>query len=301
MTPATGVDGVIARFTALTGGWTAATPLEVLRPEFEAFFTSYPVVEQTRLVASTAPLAGEWVAAPGADERNVILLLHGGGFMLGSARAHRAYASHLSASTGAWVLSLDYRLAPEHPFPAALDDAVAAVTVLRARAVAPARLMLCGDSAGGGLALATALALRDAGAALPDGCILVSPWVDLTCSGASYAQLANVDPIATRAGALDMAAAYLAGADPAQPLASPLFADLHGLPPILILAGEREIFLDDARALAARLHQAGGQAELTLFAGAIHQFPLHVGAIAAADEALALIGKFVRAVEKPMS
>lgn len=216
-------------------------------------------------------VAGVPVVRYGADQealdaRPVIVHLHGGAYIVGSPTASATMAVPVARRTGLPVVSVDYRLAPEHPCPAAIDDAAA---VCRALAAEGGVAAMYGESAGGGLTLATAVALRDAGADLPARLGLVAPWADLTCSGDAYRTLAAVDPIL---GALDptsWAAAY-AGADPADPKASPLFADLSGLPPCLIQVSTRDILLSDASQLEIALRRAGTPTALQVWDGLWH-------------------------------
>jgi phosphinothricin tripeptide acetyl hydrolase len=193
------------------------------------------------------------------------------------------------------VLLPDYRLAPEHPFPAAVEDAVSAYRWLMAQRIAPARIVIAGDSAGGGLAVATLLALRDTGVSLPAAGVCISPWVDLTGSGQSYATRADVDPIVTRDGIDRMALAYLAGKDAKAPLASPLFADLHGLPPLLVQVGDAEVLLDDAVQLAARAKAAGVDATLDIWDEMIHVWHWFFPMLDEGQSAIDRIGQFVQA------
>jgi acetyl esterase/lipase len=192
----------------------------------------------------------------------VVLYLHGGGYVIGSPRSHRHLAAAVAAAGQASALLLDYRRAPAHPSPAAVDDATAAYRWLLDQGIAPGHIVIGGDSAGGGLTVATLLALRDARLPLPAGGVCISPWVDLTFSGASYRTRAAVDPIVTRPGIDEMARAYFGATSARAPLASPLFADLRGLPPLLIHVGSDEVLLDDAVQLADRAKAAGVDATL---------------------------------------
>jgi acetyl esterase/lipase len=222
---------------------------------------------------SAGGVAAEWLAAAGADP-GVILYLHGGAYALGSINTHREFVARLADAAGVRGLAIDYRLAPEHPFPAALEDATTAYDWLLAGGVEPSQAILAGDSAGGGLALATLIALRDAGQPLPAGAVCISPWADLTLSGASIQGQARADSILD-ADSLEMYARLYAGdRDRASPLISPLFADLRGLPPLLIQVGTDEILLDDARRCAVRARQAGVDVTLEVWDGMFHVFQL---------------------------
>jgi len=197
-------------------------------------------------IVETPERPAEWLTPPAARADAVVLYFHGGGYAIGSPRSHRHLAAAIARAAGIRALLLDYRLAPEHPFPAALDDAVEAYQWLLARGLAPGRIVLGGDSAGGGLTVATLIALRDRGLPRPGGGICISPWVDLTCSGASYATKASADPIVTRDGVEAMAQAYVGTGDRKAALVSPLYADLKGLSPLLVQVGSDEVLLDHA-------------------------------------------------------
>jgi acetyl esterase/lipase len=198
-------------------------------------------------------LKAEWPLAPGSDAGRALLFFHGGGYCSGSIESHRSLVGEAGRAAKLRTLALEYRLAPEHPFPAALDDAERAWRFLLAQGYAAERIAVGGDSAGGGLTLALAQRLRAAGEALP-GCLwLLSPWTDLTLSGATLATKDAVDPLIHRGYLAELAAAYLAGHDARDPLVSPLFADLAGLPPTLIQVGSAETLLSDSTRLAEAL------------------------------------------------
>ena len=248
-------------------------------------------------------VTAEWVDAPGSEPGHVLLYLHGGAFTLGSPATHRHLAGHLAAAAGVRVLSLDYRLAPEHPFPAALEDlATAYAWLLHEHGVAPERIALAGDSAGGGIVLGGLVRLRDRGLPLPAAAVALSPVTDLTLSGRSYRTRAAVDPLYGAGRPAGYAerhlgeayARYLGGADPRAPDASPLFADLRGLPPLLLHAGDREVLRDDAVRLAARAEQAGVTTTLVVWPELHHAFQLGVGRLPEADAAVAEIGGWLR-------
>jgi acetyl esterase/lipase len=249
-------------------------------------------VKVEQVTAGTVP--SEWLSAPGARADAAVLYLHGGGYVIGSPRSHRHLAAAIGRAASSPVLLPDYRLAPECPYPAAVDDAVAAYRWLLGKAIAPARIVIAGDSAGGGLTVATLLALRDAGVPLPAAGVCISPWVDLTCGGGSYTTRAAVDPIVTREGVGAMATAYLAGKDPKTPVASPLFADLHGLPPLLIQVGDAEVLLDDAVLLAERARKAGVDATLDVWDAMIHVWHWFFPMLDEGQAAIDRIGEFAR-------
>ncbi len=237
----------------------------------------------------------EWSQAPGADHDRAILLLHGGGYCSGSIRSHRPMAAGIGCAAGVRVLALGYRLAPEHPYPAALEDALAAWRFLRGEGLAPERIAIGGDSAGGGLTLACLLRLRASGEPLPGCAWLVSPWVDLTMSGASMAEKDAVDPLIHRAYLESLAEAYLAGHAARDPLVSPLFADLAGLPPVLIQVGSAETLLDDSLRLARALGAADVPVRLEVWPHMIHAWMLWAARLADGRRANAAAGSFLRA------
>jgi monoterpene epsilon-lactone hydrolase len=235
-----------------------------------------------------------WLAAPGAEAGRVLLFLHGGGFELGSLRSDGELAARLGRASGMRVLFPEYRLAPEHPFPAAIDDVLAAWRWLRAGEGLSARsIAVAGDSAGGGLAVALLVAARDAGEELPAAAVLMSPTVDLTGSGASMTERADQDPLSTPAMLRQFAAGYLAGADPATPLASPLFATLTGLPPLLIQVGTADLLLSDSERLADAAGRAGVDVSLHVGEGLPHVYPIMLGT-PEADQATQQTGTFLR-------
>lgn len=259
----------------------------------ERVFPTPPDVKVEAVMAPRRP--AEWLTPPGARADAVLFYLHGGGYVIGSPRSHRHLAAALARAAGTRALLLDYRLAPEHPFPAALDDAVAAYEWLLAYGVAPDRVVIGGDSAGGGLTVATLLALRDRRLPWPAGGVCISPWVDLTNSAASYRSKAAVDPIVTLEGIAQLTQAYLGGADPKLPLVSPLYADLRGLPPLLIHVGSDEVLLDDALGLAARAREAGVDVTVREWPAMIHVWHWFQPMLDEADQAITEIGGFVKA------
>jgi monoterpene epsilon-lactone hydrolase len=265
------------------------------RAQYERAEKVFPTPADVKVERVNAPAApAEWLRPPSAAPGRVVLYLHGGGYVIGSPRSHRHLAAAIAAAAEASALLLDYRLAPEHPYPAAVEDATAAYRWLLDQAVAPEHIVIAGDSAGGGLTVATLLALREARVPLPAGGVCISPWVDLTCGGASYETKAAADPIVRRAGVQEMARAYLGAAPPRTPLASPLFADLGGLPPLLIQVGTDEVLLDDAVQLAARAKRAGVDATLEVHDRMIHVWHWFLPMLDEAQTAVDTIGRFVR-------
>ena len=287
-----GAERIVARCRASSAGWTRSTPIATMRADFDNLADPPPpgtVVEAVRC----ADLAAEWLTAPGVRSGPAILFLHGGGFRLGSPRSHRGLAAAIGAAAGCRVLVPDYRLAPEHSFPAPVDDACAAYRWLQAQGGVTG-IAFAGDSAGGGLAVSAMLALRDSGEALPLAAVLMSPWTDLTASGASYVERAAADPLNVRATLLAMARGYLGGADPLHPLASPVFADLSGLPPMLVQVGAWEIVFSDAALLARRAAAAGVVATLSEWDGMVHVFQQFPTETPQAADAVSEAGRFLR-------
>jgi len=247
----------------------AEAPVEVAgdaaeqRPVFEAMMTAAPLAPDVRL--TPGELGGVPVVAieiEGAEPAGVALWLHGGWYALGSPRASAGLAADLARRAGVRVVSVDYRLAPEHPFPAAFDDARIAYEALLAEGTRPEDVVLVGESAGGGLAAATVASLPDSGLPQPAGVVLFSPWTDLTLSGESMRAKADLDPAFDPRDVAVRVADYVGDADPADPRVSPHFADLRGVAPLLIQVGAREILLDDAVRLAA--HAAAADVSVTL-------------------------------------
>ncbi len=263
------------------------------RQGFEQLTALFPVPEDvTTEKADAAGVPAEWVRAPGAREDRTILYLHGGGYIIGSVATHRELVSRLSRATGARCLNVDYRLAPEHPFPAAVEDATTAYRWLLSMGSEPGRIVVAGDSAGGGLTLATLLALRDAGDPVPAAGVCLSPWTDLEGTGDSARPGAVDDPLLQLDGLLEMGKAYIGDGNARDPLAAPVYADYTGIPPLLIQVGTREILLDDARRVADSARAAGVDVTLEAWEGLIHVWPLF-GPIPEAQEALTRIAAFL--------
>ncbi|MFN8018710.1 MAG: alpha/beta hydrolase [Acidimicrobiales bacterium] len=234
-------------------------------------------------------IRAERLTPPLAPDGQLILYLHGGGYCLGSIDGHRGLAGALAVAARTTVVNLDYRLAPEDPFPCAVDDVLEAFDEL-----SPARIALAGDSAGGGLSLAAAVALRDRGRAQPKALGLLSPWTDLTQSSPTFAEVGDRDPMVTK-GLLDqMADAYANGHDVREPMISPLFAELAGLPPMRIDVGTEELLLDDSRVLAERARAAGVEVELEVWPEMIHVFQAFPASLVPeAAQSIERIGRFL--------
>ncbi|RZL91104.1 MAG: alpha/beta hydrolase [Variovorax sp.] len=291
----TPVDEAIDRVRKVYGSWKRDTPVAQMRQDWDELFGGAQVDALIEDV-DAGGVKAQWVGAPGiVDAQRAILYFHGGGFQVGSLVSHRELMSGLSAAAQCRVLGVDYRLAPEHRYPAALDDASAAYRWLTNQGFPPDHIALAGDSAGGGLALSLLLRLRDAGQALPAAAVLMSAWTDLTASGASYGTRAATDPIHQRPMIVAMARNYLGKeGNPADPLVSPLFADLKGLPPLLAQVGDRETVLDDSRDFVARARKAGVDATLQVWDHMIHVFQQFPAQLPEARAAIDDMGRFVR-------
>jgi acetyl esterase/lipase len=237
----------------------------------------------------------EWVTAAGVTGERTVLFLPGGAYHIGSPATLRRMVALVSGAAQARVLSAGYRLAPEHPFPAAVHDALTAYRWLLARGVAAHHLAIVGNSSGGGLALAALVALRDAGEPMPAAAVVISPWTDLeTTTGGSRRTRAAADRMTTTDGQKEAADWYLAGQDPRHPYASPVHADLHGLPPVLIHVGDAEILLDDSTRFAARARAAGVDVTLEVWDEMPHCWHTFAGFLPEADQAIEGIGSWLQ-------
>ena len=267
-------------------------PVEALRADFDAMLTAAPLPEHVEY--TDAEIAGVPVlrARTAASGDRVLVYLHGGAFISGSTRGYAGFLGALVDAAAAQGISVGYRLAPEHPYPAGLDDAVAVVSAVIAE-VGAERVALAGDSAGGGLVAATLVRLRDAGAALPACAVLFSPWVDLSCDSDAYDDNAAADPSLTRDGLLVAAAQYAGEVSVDHEGVSPLYADLTGLPPILIQVGTIEILLGDSVEFAAALASDGVEVDLQVRPGMPHVYASFAGLLPEADRAVADFGRFV--------
>jgi acetyl esterase/lipase len=232
---------------------------------------------------------------PEADRTRIGLWLHGGGYVFGSQRSHGAMVGEAARDAGFPFLHPQYRRAPEHKYPAALEDAVGAYAALLAEGWPPDAIVVAGDSAGGGLMFATLLAARDRDLPMPRAAACVSPWVDLAGTGETFATKEDIDPLITRSVVADVAEAYLGGVAPETPYVSPLHGDVHGFPPVLIQVGEREMLHSDAERFAARLAEAGSPVTLEVWPGMVHVWHLHHARLDKGREALARLGAFLRA------
>lgn len=259
------------------------------------------VSSTTRVARGTRSVADEWNGVRGvrvhpvkhSDDARVLLYLHGGGFTLGSHRTHKSITSHIARASTAPVVVPNYRLAPEHPYPAALDDTLSVYRKLLEHSL-PSDIAIGGDSAGAGLALQAVLAMPDAGLPTPAALLLISPWVDLSLSGDSHQQMRDVDPMLADSWLRRAADAYRGDIPAHDPRVSSLFADLRGLPPTLVQVGRDEILLSDAQRLTERALAAGVDLRLEVETGLWHDYQLHAGLLRASDAAIDRIGEFLQ-------
>jgi epsilon-lactone hydrolase len=271
-------------------GWTER------RRRIEEVGSAWPVAADVKLTAvDLGGFPGEWSIAPGSAATRVLMFLHGGGYCCGSVLSHRRLLTEAGRAAGARTLAVGYRLAPEHPFPAAFDDALTAWRSLRNAGVAAAHIAVGGDSAGGGLAIALANRLRAAGEEQPACVWLVSPWTDLTMSGSTIVTKDAVDPLIHKGYLDELAGAYLAaGVDRKDPRVSPLFADLKGFPPTLVQVGSDETLLDDAVRFAAGAGAAEVAVTLEIWPHMIHAWPIWNARLESGRRALESAGTFMR-------
>lgn len=289
------LDRVIEDVVATFSSWGPDTTLEQMRAGWDGIFADVkPTVGATSEAVDAGGVRAEWITAPGAAPDRVILYLHGGGYVLGSIDSHRDLCERYSRASGARVLSLDYRLAPENPFPAAVDDATAAYRWLLSEGISPNHIAIAGDSAGGGLAFATLVALRDAGTPLPACATPISPWVDLEATGESMVSRAEVDPMVQKDMIQQMGQTYIGSGNPRDPLAAPLHADLKGLPPLLVHVGSRETLHDDAARMVEKAKASGVDVTLDVWEGQIHVWHVFASRLDEGQAAIEKLGAFVR-------
>ena len=289
------LDRLIAKIQKEFSTWVHGISVPDMRASWDRLFTDVrDLAPVKRQVVSAGGVAAEWLDGPAARPDRAVLYLHGGGYVLGGVDSHRDLIARLSAATGARGLGLNYRLAPEHPYPAAVDDAVAAYRFLLAQGFAPERLAIAGDSAGGGLTAATLVALRDRKLPLPAAAALLSPWVDLEGTGESMNGGVADDPMVRKDLVAMMGPTYLNGASAREPLASPLFADLRGLPPLLVQVGRREVLLDDSVRFVRAAQKAKVDVALEVWPGMIHVWQIFASELEEGREAIARLGEFLR-------
>lgn len=243
---------------------------------------------------SISGLYVEWLTPRKAADDKLILYLHGGAYIMGSCRTHRPLASHIARAAGMRALVPEYRLAPEHPFPAAIDDAVAVYRSLIAAGLMPENIVLAGDSAGGGLTMATLLSLRDAGDPLPAAACLLSPWLDLAATGESIRTRADSDPWFRPDDLSHVARYYCAESEIKNPLVSPICADVSGLPPLYIQVGNDEILLSDSTRLADNIRASGGKVDIEIWEDMWHVFQAFVGKMPESRRAIGNMGSYIR-------
>ncbi|MGH7897630.1 MAG: alpha/beta hydrolase [Candidatus Binatia bacterium] len=289
------LDAVIKDIVATFGRWGPETTLAEMRKDWDDLFANVKLTVGAKSEKVDAGgVKAEWITAPGAAADRVILYFHGGGYVLGSIHSHRDMCERLSRAAKARVLALDYRLAPEHPFPAAVEDARAAYRWLLDQGLAPKKIALAGDSAGGGLTFATLLALKKHGDPMPACAAPLSPWVDLEGVGDSMTGRDAIDPMVHKPMIEMMGKTYIGAGSLRDPLAAPLYGDLSGLPPLFIQVGERETLYDDAVRMTERAKKAGVPVELEVAPGQIHVWQIFASRLDEGEEAIQKIGAFVR-------
>ena len=265
------------------------------RAMFEQMTSAFPVPEGIKSTPVDAGgIPAEWITARGSGDEQTIYWLHGGGYCIGSINTHRGLLARISAASRARAFAIDYRLAPEDPFPAAVEDAVSGYLWLLSTGVDPAQMIIGGDSAGGGLAAATLVALKEDGKPLPAAAVCISPWTDLALTGESLRSKAEADPMITNDGITRVRDAYVGDADPNDPLVSPIYANLSGLPPLLIQVGENEVLLDDSTRLAERAEAAGVDVTLEVWPEMIHVWHFFAAMLPEGQQAIDRIGEWVR-------
>jgi acetyl esterase/lipase len=277
------------------------------RLAFEEMMSRFPLDEDVVYQGINAGgTAAEWIYINGTysgsntgskektSDRRVVLYLHGGAYAIGSMRAYRSFLSRISRAADARVLGLEYRLTPEFPFPAAVNDSVAAYRWLLGQGISAEQIVIGGDSAGGGLTMATMVALRYMGEPMPAAAFCISPWVDLECTGETMTSKAEVDPFIQKERLGMMARLYVGDRDLRAPLASPIYADLRGLPPLLIQVGTAETLLDDSTRLADKAKASGVKVELDIWEDMIHVWPIFAPILPEGQRAIERIGEFVR-------
>lgn len=243
---------------------------------------------------SVGGMHAEWVTPAGAPDDTVILYLHGGGYVMGSCRSHRGLVGTIAAASGLRALIPQYRLAPEYPFPAALEDAVTAYRWLLDNGISPTKIVLCGDSSGGGLAVALLLLLREQGIAMPAGAALLSPWTDLAATGESFRTRRRKDPWLRSELLAELGRAYADASDLEDPLISPVHADLSGLPRLFVQVGDFELLLSDSTRLVDNARRAGVEADVQIWAGMWHVWHAFAGRVPESDAAIDDLAAFLR-------
>ena len=267
-------------------------PITQQRENMELGTTMFPALTLEFVPVDANGVPSEWVV-PSAPTGAVVLYLHGGAYVAGSPRTHRNLTTRIAEGSQVRVLAIDYRLAPEDPHPAAVEDAVAAYRFLLDSGYEPERIAVAGDSAGGGLTIALLVSLRDEGLPMPSCVVPISPWVDLEGVGASWSERDAVDPIIDADDLRWKGSLYAGDTDPRTPTASPIYADLTGLPPMLVLVGDAEVLLDDSLTLARNARAAGVDVTLDHQPEMIHVWPLFAGLAPECDEAVERINEYL--------
>jgi monoterpene epsilon-lactone hydrolase len=255
---------------------------------------SHPRKNVQVLPVNAAGVPSEWLIPVGASQNRAMLYIHGGAWFMGSANTHRSFVSRLIYAAGLRALMINYRLAPEHPFPAGLEDCIVAYDWLLQNGISATKIIVAGDSAGGNLTLALLVALRDANKPLPRAAVAISPATDLAFTGQSVHTRIKLDPIFSHGGPSTIIQDYITTHDPHEPLISPLYADLHGLPPILIHVGDHEILLDDSVRFGQRALQAGVDATTVVWPEMFHVFQLFTPLLPEARKSVEQIAGFIR-------
>jgi len=288
-------DPQIAAIRAIIASRPRASEVPQMRKDYDARGLAYGLpADVTVEKVSANGVPSEWTSTPGADASKVILFLHGGGYVIGSLDSHRHLVAEAGRAAGTRTLAIDYRMAPEHPFPAAVEDTVAAYRFLLNSGIAAKNIAIAGDSAGGGLVVGGILAIRDAGLPLPGCAWCISPWVDMEALGASFQDRAATDPTVQAPTIKFMADTYIAGGDKRHPHAAPIYGDLRGLPPIMIQVGAAETLLDDSIQLARAAGIADVPVDLQIWPEMIHVWHSYHPVLDAGKRAIAAGGAFVR-------
>ncbi len=288
-----GIEAIRAKLATLPPSTDVS--VEALRTQYDKAVRVFPVGPDTRVEdVAIGGVACERLTPAGAATGDCLIYLHGGGYAIGSPRSHRHVAAEIARLAGTVAVVPDYRLCPEHRHPAAVEDALAVYRGLLDGGIAANRIVIAGDSAGGGLTIACALAARDAGLPMPAALVCLSPWTDMEGSGESHVTRAARDPMVRAADLARWRSAYMGDADPRAPLASPIHADLRGLPPMLIQVGDEEVLLDDARLFAERARAAGVEAKLEVWDRMIHVWHWYWPMLDEGAQAIATIAAFMR-------
>jgi acetyl esterase/lipase len=290
-------EKLIAQLRA--GDLTSLSPIEESRTKWEAFAGTFSIAADVRFEAVDANgVEAEWVTTTDTDPSRVVVYLHGGGYNIGTIKSYRSLGSRLARASKARLLLVGYRLAPEHPCPAAVEDAVAVYRwLLEDQGIAASRIVIGGDSAGGGLVISMAAVSRDANLPMPAALFVISPSTDLAKEGKSVTERAHLDPIISYESSMAHALRYVGpGGDLKNPLASPLYADLHGLPPLLMLAGTYDTLFDDATRVAEKAGAAGVEVELDVWDEMVHSWPLFADIIPEGRAAIEKVGSYVQRV-----